>query len=227
MTRCRMRAAAFVVGGHSCRAAADISSQLQICLEVDAAAAVWLTGSGGPGRQCGMGKIVALAAFSARFVEARPDITMPELAARLLTEHSVSAAAKLSRLLCSLGSNRKKSRCWLRKAHELRCEPRRILCMPRQPRICLPGAGLVMTAATGAPEARRKSGMVDNASCRGCDNDAGREGAGGACGERRGSATHAHQLGWAEVRISCLRRGSEDARTLSATWASRQAPDRC
>jgi len=42
-------------------------------------------------------------------VEAKPDITMPELAARLLEKHGVTVApATLSRLLCRRGFTYKK-----------------------------------------------------------------------------------------------------------------------
>jgi len=42
--------------------------------------------------------------FLVRAVEAQPDITMPDLAARLLEKHGVVAApATLSRLLCRHG----------------------------------------------------------------------------------------------------------------------------
>jgi transposase len=45
-----------------------------------------------------------------REVEAQPDVTMPELARRLASEHGVSAApASLSRVLCQAGFTYKKS----------------------------------------------------------------------------------------------------------------------
>lgn len=43
-------------------------------------------------------------------VEAQPDVTMPELARRLASEHGVTAApASLSRVLCQAGFTYKKS----------------------------------------------------------------------------------------------------------------------
>jgi transposase len=43
-------------------------------------------------------------------VEKKPDITMPELAARLMKEHGITATpAALSRLLCRNGFTYKKS----------------------------------------------------------------------------------------------------------------------
>ena len=48
--------------------------------------------------------------FLIQTVEAEPAITMPELAARLLTEHGIVAApAMLSRFLCQCGFSYKKS----------------------------------------------------------------------------------------------------------------------
>ena len=48
-------------------------------------------------------------AFLIRTVEAKPAITMPELAARLLEEHGIVAApAMLSRFLCRHGFSYKK-----------------------------------------------------------------------------------------------------------------------
>src|SRR5918994_5743951 len=56
------------------------------------------------GRPCGTGKLAPYEAFLIQAVETKPDITMPELAARLLEEHGVIAApATLWRLLCRHG----------------------------------------------------------------------------------------------------------------------------
>jgi transposase len=53
---------------------------------------------------------VAYETFLIQTVEARPAITMPELAARLLEEHGVVAApAMLSRFLCRRGFTYKKT----------------------------------------------------------------------------------------------------------------------
>jgi transposase len=61
------------------------------------------------GRPPGSGRLVPYEAFLVQVVEAEPAITMPELAARLLAEHGVTAApAVLSRLLCRLGFTYKK-----------------------------------------------------------------------------------------------------------------------
>ncbi len=62
------------------------------------------------GRPCGTGKLAPYEAFLIRTVEDQPDITMPELAARLLEKHGVIAApATLSRLLCRYGFTYKKT----------------------------------------------------------------------------------------------------------------------
>ena len=53
---------------------------------------------------------MACEAFVVGVVEAKPDITMPELAARLADERGMKAApAELSRFLCRLGFTYKKS----------------------------------------------------------------------------------------------------------------------
>ena len=102
----RVRIIAFVEAGHSCRAAArhfGISDSCAIKLLQRQSQ----SGSPAPARQGrppGTGKLAPSAAFLIRTVEAQPDITMPELAQRLLDEHHVSAApATLSRLLCRRG----------------------------------------------------------------------------------------------------------------------------
>ena len=62
------------------------------------------------GRPPGTGKLAPVQAFLFGEVEKKPDITMPELAARLMTEHGITAApAALSRLLCRNGFTYKKS----------------------------------------------------------------------------------------------------------------------
>ena len=108
----RVRVAAFVEAGHSRRAAArhfKVSDSFAIKLMQRQRQC----GSPAPARQGrprGTGKLACYEAFLIRMVEARPDITMPELAARLLDEHGVSAApATLSRLLCRRGFTYKKS----------------------------------------------------------------------------------------------------------------------
>lgn len=71
------------------------------------------SGSAAPlrqGRPPGSGKLASFEGFLVAQVEAEPDITMPELAGRLLARHGVSAApAVLSRLLCRRGFTYKKS----------------------------------------------------------------------------------------------------------------------
>ena len=108
----RVRVAAFVAQGHSCRAAArrlGVSESFAIKLVKHQER----SGSPAPvrqGRPHGSGKLVPYEAFLIQEVEAKPDITMPDLAARLLEEHGVAAApAMLSRLLCRLGFTYKKS----------------------------------------------------------------------------------------------------------------------
>lgn len=107
----RVRVAAFVEAGHSRRAAArhfGVSDSFAIRL------ARRQTQSGSPaparqGRPPGHGKLALYEAFLVQVVEATSDITMPELAARLLEEHGVVAApATLSRLLCRHGFTYKK-----------------------------------------------------------------------------------------------------------------------
>ena len=105
----RVRVAAFVEAGHSCRAAArhfGVSDSCAIKLMQRQ------SGSLAPARQGrppGRGKLVPYETFLIQAVEAEPAITMPELAARLLAEHGIVAApAMLSRLLCRRGFTYKK-----------------------------------------------------------------------------------------------------------------------
>jgi transposase len=76
-------------------------------------ARVRATGSAAPavqGRPRGSGKLGPHTAFLVAAVEKRPDITMPELAATLLTERGVAAdPSALSRLLRKAGFTYKKS----------------------------------------------------------------------------------------------------------------------
>ena len=71
------------------------------------------TGSAAPARQGrpkGSGKLAPVADFLIATVEATPDITMPELAERLLALHGVRATpGALSRCLCQRGFTYKKS----------------------------------------------------------------------------------------------------------------------
>src|SRR5918997_5205435 len=108
----RVRVAGFVEAGHSCRAAArhfEVSDSFAIKLMQRQRR----TGSPAPARQGrprGTGKLAPYEAFLIRAVEEKPDITMPDLAARLLEEHGMAAApATLSRLLCRCGFTYKKT----------------------------------------------------------------------------------------------------------------------
>jgi transposase len=107
----RVRVVAFVDAGHSCRAAArhfGVSDSFAIKLLQRQRT----SGSPNPARQgrpSGHGRLSPYEALI-QAVETKPDITMPELAARLLEEHGVVAApAVLSRLLCRHGFTYKKS----------------------------------------------------------------------------------------------------------------------
>lgn len=108
----RVRVIGFVEAGHSRRAAArhcGVSDSFAIKLLHRHAA----SGSPAPvrqGRPRGSGKLAPYADFLVHVVETKSDITMPELAARLLNQHAVRAApATLSRLLCRRGFTYKKS----------------------------------------------------------------------------------------------------------------------
>jgi hypothetical protein len=63
-----------------------------------------------PGRPSGRGRLSDQLGFLIAAVEALPDITVPELAERLLAERGVTAhPSSLSRLLCRAGFSYKKS----------------------------------------------------------------------------------------------------------------------
>jgi transposase len=108
----RVRVAAFVEAGHSCRAAARHFGGSDSCA-IKLMQRQRHSGSLAPARQGrppGRGKLVPHEAFLVQTVEAEPAITMPELAARLLEEHGVVAApAMLSRFLCRRGFTYKKT----------------------------------------------------------------------------------------------------------------------
>ncbi len=62
------------------------------------------------GRAPGFGKLGPHQAFLVETVLARPDITMPQLAAILLEEHRLKVApSSISRVLCALGFTYKKN----------------------------------------------------------------------------------------------------------------------
>ena len=108
----RERIVAHVAAGGSRRGAARKFSVSDSCA-VKLVARVSRTGSAQPARQGrppGGGKLSAHLAFLIAQVEAKADITMPELAARLLAERGVTASpASLSRVLCAAGFTYKKS----------------------------------------------------------------------------------------------------------------------
>lgn len=106
----RRRIVAFVEAGHSCRAAAerfDVSPSFVIKLMQ-----LWRrTGSFEPARQGRPpgGRLAPLRDYLIATVEARPDITMPELAALVEAEHGVTADPTwYSRFLIRLGYSYKK-----------------------------------------------------------------------------------------------------------------------
>ncbi len=107
----RVRVVAFVEAGHSCRAAArhfgvSDSFAIKLLQRQRTSGSPIPARQGRPGRR----RLSPYEAFLIQTVEAKPDITMPELAARLLEEHGVVAApAALSRLLCRHGFTYKKS----------------------------------------------------------------------------------------------------------------------
>ena len=108
----RVGVAAFVGAGHSGRAAARHFGVSDSCA-IKLMQRKRQMGSLAPARQGrppGRGKLVAYESFLIQTVEAKPAITMPELAARLLEEHGIVAApAMLSRFLCRRGFTYKKS----------------------------------------------------------------------------------------------------------------------
>jgi len=102
----RVRVIAFVEGGHSRRAAArhfGVSDSFAIKL-LHRQTRLGSPAPARQGRPRGTGKLAPYEEFLVQVVEAKPDITMPELAARLLEKHGVTVApATLSRLLCRRG----------------------------------------------------------------------------------------------------------------------------
>jgi transposase len=108
----RERVVSYVGSGHSRRAAAvrfGVSPSFAVKL-------LWrqtATGSPAPARQGrpkGGGKLAPYQGFLIDQVEARPDVTMSELARLLASAHGVQAhPASLSRLLCDAGFSYKKN----------------------------------------------------------------------------------------------------------------------
>jgi transposase len=102
----RVRVAAFVEAGPSCRAAAGHFGVSDSCA-IKRLQRKRPFGSLAPARQGrlpGSGKLMPYETFLIETVEASPASTMPELATRLLDEHGIVAApAMLSRFLCRRG----------------------------------------------------------------------------------------------------------------------------
>ena len=108
----RVRVASAVSQGMSRRAAAErfaVSASSAIRW-ADRAAREGTPAARKQGRPCGKGPLLEHLAFLVAAVEATPDMTMPELAGRLLSERGVRAnPASLSRLLCRAGFTYKKT----------------------------------------------------------------------------------------------------------------------
>jgi len=108
----RERVVAFIEAGHSRRAAArhfDVSDSFSIKL-MQRVLRLNSILPGRQGRPPGKGKLAAYETFLIDAVEAKPDITMPELSAKLEAEHGICAQpASLSRFLCRRGFTYKKS----------------------------------------------------------------------------------------------------------------------
>ena len=108
----RERVVAFVEAGHSRHEAGRrfaVSESFARRL-VGKVARLGSLAPGKQGRPRGSGKLEPHAAFLVGAVEAKPDITMPELRDRLRAAHKVEAApAELSRWLCRRGFTYKKS----------------------------------------------------------------------------------------------------------------------
>jgi transposase len=110
----RERVQGEIASGHSRRAAAQ-RFKVSASFAVKLAARVARTGSAEPARQGrppGNGKLAPHLPALLRWVEAEPDMTMPELAAKLLAEKGVKAhPASLSRVLIEAGLSFKKNSC--------------------------------------------------------------------------------------------------------------------
>lgn len=108
----RLRLVGAVQGGSSRRAAAARFGVSPSCA-VKLLGRVAATGSAVPGqrgRRPGAGKLAGVRTELIGWVEATPDVTMPELAERLERTHGITATpSALSRLLCKAGWTYKKS----------------------------------------------------------------------------------------------------------------------
>ena len=113
----RERVQAEIDGGGSRRAAAQ-RFKVSASFAVKLAARVARTGSAEPARQGrppGGGKLAPHLPTLIEWVEAAPDVTMPELAAKLLAERGVEVhPASLSRVLIEAGFSVKKNATGLR-----------------------------------------------------------------------------------------------------------------
>lgn len=113
----RERVQAEIASGGSRRAAAE-RFKVSASFAVKLAARVARTGSAAPARQGrppGGGKLAPHLPTLIRWVEAAPDMTMPELSAKLLAETGVKAhPASLSRVLIQAGFSFKKNASGLR-----------------------------------------------------------------------------------------------------------------
>jgi transposase len=108
-----------------------LRSQRQLRDQADAT-----PGAARQGRPRGTGKLAPYAAFLIQAVETKPDITMPDLAARLWDEHGVVAApATLSRFLCRQGFTYKKQLMAAERARADIRDERRVWTTQRQPRM--------------------------------------------------------------------------------------------
>lgn len=115
----RDRIADHIASGQSRRSASRHFGVSASCA-VKLAQRVAMTGSSAParkGRPPGDGKLAPHMAVLMKWVDAEPDITMPELSARLVAATGVRAhPASLSRALLKAGYSFKKKRCWRRNA---------------------------------------------------------------------------------------------------------------
>ena len=108
----RLRVVAFFEAGHS-RRAAGRQFRVAESAAIKLVRRVAATGSCEPARQGRpkeTGKLAPFTAFLLGVVEEKPDVTMPQLCARLLEAHGVTTApASLSRLLRRHGLTYRKS----------------------------------------------------------------------------------------------------------------------
>ncbi len=147
----RERIVALVGSGVSRRAAAERFGVSPSCA-VKRVKRANTTGDAAPARQgrpAGGGKLSAHEAFPIALVEAKPDITMPELANELEAARGVRAGpASLSRALCRLGFTYKKALMASERARADVQERRREWIEQRQPRMRLQPARLVFIDET-------------------------------------------------------------------------------